>query len=86
MIWKVNTLKEAVALFLYKSKLSALHDNDLIYLRPDWLTPTLLGAAASNSYHLTASSYTAVLIGETPLRRSETKGDCDCHIIWYIEF
>lgn len=50
MIWKDNTLKEVVAVVLYKSRLSALHDNDLIHLDPDWLVPTLLGAAAVNSY------------------------------------
>jgi hypothetical protein len=49
MIWKVNTLREVVVLVLYKSKLSALHGNDLIYLNPDWLKFKLLKAAAGSS-------------------------------------
>lgn len=80
MIWKVNTLKKVVALILYKSKLSALHGDDLIYLDSDWLKFTLLGALPVAA---TSNCNTAILIGETTLRRPEAKGGC--HIILYIQ-
>jgi hypothetical protein len=85
MIWKVNTLKEVVVLVFYKSKLSALHGNDLIYLDPDWLKFNLLEPAVGNSYPVNSDQLHSNPDWGSSITSFRFKEAEDvCHIIWYI--